>query len=239
MAAAYSNTPWHSYLLPACAALGVHVLLAFIIAGGFASAPERKLVQPSKVIQARLVELKPQKQVARPVPAPKPAPKAQPAPVKEVASKPAEPRPKQAEKKETKKDQARERPDPALQREADRQRMQQLLAQEEAELAAAEEFEQVAAYVAAMRVEIASHWSRPPSARNYMEVLLSIRLLPNGDVVSVAVKKSSGNPALDRSAVHAVEKVGRFDMLRNMPGSMFDRHFRSIDIVFRPEDLRL
>ncbi|NND39921.1 MAG: cell envelope integrity protein TolA, partial [Pseudomonadales bacterium] len=230
---------WYSYVLPLLAACVVHLLLAFLMVGGFNANPERQLVSPHKVIQASLVELKPKaKTAARKKPPLKKAPVAKDKPVPEkkaLAKKPAVK--KRAASKEKQRDAAAARQREAEQRE--RARMQALLAQEEAELAQAAEFEQVAAYVALMRAEIASRWSRPPSARNYMEVLLSIRLLPNGDVVSVAVKKSSGNIALDRSAVHAVEKVGRFDMLSGMPGRLFERNFRSIDIIFRPEDLRL
>jgi len=114
-----------------------------------------------------------------------------------------------------------------------------MLADEEAELAADRERDQVEHYVAAMSAAIISRWNRPPSARNNMQVLLSIRLVPTGDVVSVSIKRSSGNAALDRSAVLAVEKVERFAMLQGMPGALFEKHFRTIDIAFRPEDLRL
>ncbi|MGB5326080.1 MAG: TonB family protein [Pseudomonadales bacterium] len=246
IAAAHSGSQWHSYLLPILAALAVHVVLAFLMAGGLSASTERKLVQPHKVIRASLVELKPMPKpaVQRPAPVqqkvekPKPVvpPKSAPGKVKqEEKKKPAVDRAAEARRQQQQQEQELKK----IQAQREQERLANLLAQEEAELEAAAEFEQVAAYVAAMRAEIASYWSRPPSARNNMEVLLSIRLLPNGDVVNVAVKKGSGNAALDRSALHAVEKVGRFDMLRDMPGSLFDRHFRNIDIVFRPEDLRL
>ncbi|NNC55789.1 MAG: cell envelope integrity protein TolA, partial [Pseudomonadales bacterium] len=231
----------YSYLLPLLAACVVHALLAFIIVGGFAASTERKLVSPHKVIQASLVQLKPKEQQRKPVAKIAPVAKKAPAAAKKATPKPA---PKQRESLKKKQQAAKKAAAEAAAQRAkaeqiERARMEELLAQEEADLAQAAEFEQVAAYVAAMRAEIASYWSRPPSARNYMEVLLSIRLLPNGDVLSVTVKKSSGNSALDRSAVHAVEKVGRFEMLRGMPGRMFERNFRNIDIIFRPEDLRL
>lgn len=235
-----SSTRWHSYLVPVLAALMVHALLAFLVAGGFQSSANKVLVTPNKVIRASLVEL--QKK-------PQPSRRSRPEPVTPDRAKPA-----QASKQPVKPLPAQKRERPASEpvppvrnvkaedearRQREAERLEKLFAQEEAELAADAEFERVAAYVAAMRAEITSHWSRPPSARNYVEVQLSIRLLPNGDVISVAVKKGSGNAALDRSAVHAVEKVGRFDMLRGMPIALFDKHFRNIDLVFRPEDLRL
>ena len=47
---------------------------------------------------------------------------------------------------------------------------------------------------------VAENWSRPPSARNGMEVELMIELVPTGDVVGVTIVRSSGSAAFDRSA---------------------------------------
>ena len=97
--------------------------------------------------------------------------------------------------------------------------------------------EKAMAYVAQIQREIIQNWSRPPSARNGMESILRVFLIPTGEVVDVKVQQSSGNDAFDRSAVLAVRKAERFvvpvDSLR------FERDFREFTVLFRPEDLRL
>jgi TolA protein len=91
--------------------------------------------------------------------------------------------------------------------------------------------------VAQIQREIVQNWSRPPSARNGMEALLRVLLIPTGEVVDVKVEDSSGNDAFDRSVVLAVTKARRFvvppDSLR------FERDFREFTVLFRPDDLRL
>lgn len=126
--------------------------------------------------------------------------------------------------------------------EQERRRQQEFakaLAGEEAELEAATDAQVTAAYSAYIRDRIANNWSRPPSARRDMEVELLIQLLPNGQVASVAIAKSSGNQAFDRSAEDAVAKVERFERLREVPSDVFERNFRRLRLVFSPDDLRL
>ena len=93
------------------------------------------------------------------------------------------------------------------------------------------------AYAYLIKQEIVQKWSRPPSARNGMQSILRVFLIPTGEVIDVKVEESSGNDAFDRSAVQAVRKAERFvvptDTLR------FERDFREFTVLFRPEDLRL
>lgn len=97
--------------------------------------------------------------------------------------------------------------------------------------------EKAMVYVAQIQHEIIQNWSRPPSARNGMELLLRVRLIPTGEVIDVKLEESSGNDAFDRSAIQAVRKAHRFvvpsDALR------FERDFRVFTVLFRPDDLRL
>lgn len=97
--------------------------------------------------------------------------------------------------------------------------------------------EKAMAYVAQIKREIGQNWSRPPSARNGMQAVLRVFLVPTGDVVNVTVEDSSGNEAFDRSAVLAVQKTERFVVPDD--SRQFERNFREFEIVFRPEDLRL
>jgi colicin import membrane protein len=97
--------------------------------------------------------------------------------------------------------------------------------------------EKAMAYVGQIQREIVQNWSRPPSARNGMEALLRVRLIPTGEVVDVKVEDSSGNDAFDRSAVLAVTKARRFVVPTD--SQRFERDFREFTVLFRPDDLRL
>lgn len=120
------------------------------------------------------------------------------------------------------------------------QEIAEALEREEAEAQAEEEATaNVQSYKGYIRDRMERNWSRPLSARNGMEVVLSIQLLRNGQVVSVAVTKSSGDLAFDRSAEQAVRKVERFDRLQELSESQFNKHFRQFTLLFRAEDLRL
>jgi len=113
-----------------------------------------------------------------------------------------------------------------------------VMAQEEQVQATATAEEMAASFAALIQQTVVNYWSRPPSARNGMEALLAIQLIPTGEVVSVTVLKSSGNTAFDRSAVNAVEKAGSFPELQSLPAREFEKTFRRFRLLFRPEDLR-
>jgi colicin import membrane protein len=76
-------------------------------------------------------------------------------------------------------------------------------------------------------------WALPPNVRNDMVVTLEIQLLPTGEVLSVRVLGSSGHGALDRSAVDAVNRVGRLPVPDDP--QLFERHYRRFIFDFRPE----
>ncbi len=97
--------------------------------------------------------------------------------------------------------------------------------------------EKAMAYVAQIQREIIQNWSRPPSARNGMQALLKVFLVPTGEVVNVTLQASSGNEAFDRSAMLAVRKAERF--IVPAESVQFERNFREFEVLFRPEDLRL
>ena len=97
--------------------------------------------------------------------------------------------------------------------------------------------EEALAYAAQIQADIIQKWSRPPSARNGMQAVLGVTLIPTGEVVGVSLVETSGDDAFDRSALAAVSKAGRFAVPVDI--SQFERHFREFKLVFRPEDLRL
>jgi TonB family protein len=182
-------------------------------------------------------------------PKPKPEPKPQPKPEPKPKPKPEPPKPDPKVQEEARKrEQARRE---AEQKEKQKkQREQQLREQQQREqelaLALAAEDEAMEAgdaetttYEEAIAMAIEDNWSRPPSARRDMQVVLRIQLIPTGEVVGVSVIKSSGDEAFDRSAINAVTKAARFPEVADAPPQVFERHLRSLQLVFRPEDLRL
>ena len=112
---------------------------------------------------------------------------------------------------------------------------------EAAEAAAAEiassEFEMVQSGTALIQQLVQESWSRPPSARNGMRAVLQMRLLPTGELVDVSVTQSSGDPAFDRSAENAVYGAAPFRELQALPINVFNENFRSLSLIFEPEDL--
>ena len=201
------------------------------------------------VINARMGDVS----ECRPKPKPQPKPVAKPKP-RPQAKKPA---PKAVSRPAVKKTQPtakakpapKAQPAPAPREDVTPISQEELAAITRADLAkAVQEEEQVltaatagdvaASYAALIQQTVINYWSRPPSARNGMEALLAIQLIPTGEVVSVSVLKSSGSTAFDRSAINAVEKAGSFPELQNLPPREFEKTFRRFRLLFRPEDLR-
>ena len=91
---------------------------------------------------------------------------------------------------------------------------------------------------ATIRATVINRWTRPPSARNGMVAVLSIQLVPTGEVVGVSVLQSSGNNAFDRSAMNAVERSARFPDVVKLENAVFEDNFRRFQLIFKPEDLR-
>ena len=99
------------------------------------------------------------------------------------------------------------------------------------------EDEKALAYVGQIKREIIQNWSRPPSARNGMQALLKVYLVPTGEVIDVVILESSNNEAFDRSAVLAVRKAERFTV--PLESRQFEKNFREFSVLFKPDDLRL
>src|SRR5476651_2527399 len=89
-----------------------------------------------------------------------------------------------------------------------------------------------------IRARAAEGWTRPPSARKGMTVVLQIGMLPDGTVTSVSIAKSSGDGPFDSSAVAAVKNIGRLTEMQGMKPSDF-APYRSFKMTFTPEDLAL
>ncbi len=153
----------------------------------------------------------------------------------------AERKRKEAEKKKQDAErQAREKAD------AERRKQEEARSQEQARAAAQAETERLEqsyaetaqSFMSVISQRVEQHWSRPPSARNGMECELLIQLVPTGRVISVDVVRSSGNAQFDRSAMQAVNQAEQFPELRNMAPEVFERYYRELRLIFRPQDLR-
>ena len=86
--------------------------------------------------------------------------------------------------------------------------------------------------------QVAMYWSRPPSARNGMEVVIRIQLVPSGEVVSATVVNASGDPAFDRSALEAIRQAAPYEFVLEFGQAFFNERLRTMTVVFRPEDLK-
>lgn len=191
-------------------------------------------IQP---IQAALVSadaLKPEPK-SKPKPKPKPKPKSEPTPALDPKPIPdPEPAPPKA-------------PEPQ-QESAPSLNAEQLAARTRDELGALIDADSGAmgtaepsmrdVVAATIRATVINRWTRPPSARNGMVAVLSIQLVPTGEVVGVSVLQSSGNDAFDRSAMTAVERSARFPEVAKLDNALFEANFRRFQLIFKPEDLR-
>jgi colicin import membrane protein len=237
-------------LRPALATLLIHgVLLYFLTANWDPIDRDVIRVKPApNVINARLVDIS---EISKPKPAPpkpkavtvkpKPKPKVTPPKPKAVTPKPklAPPKPNPIPKLKSKPTPAKPTPSQQSNRDAFaaivRDELATADAQQQATVTAGE---MSASFVSLIQRTVVNYWSRPPSARNGMECELSIQLIPTGEVVNVTLVRSSGNSAFDSSAVNAVQKAGAFPELQNLPSREFEKNFRRLTLIFKPEDLR-
>ncbi len=123
------------------------------------------------------------------------------------------------------------------QEEAARQQREREAAEAAAAEAARNEFELVQSATGLIQQLVQDHWSRPPSARNGMRAILQIRMLPTGELIDVTITQSSGDAAFDRSAENAVYRAAPFSELQDLPINVFNANFRSLSLIFEPQDL--
>jgi TonB family protein len=238
---------WQINTAATFATLFIHgVIFYFVVVGWQLTSPDVHSAPKIEFVKAELVSLKA-------IQAPKPK-TIKPKPV------PAKPKPKQVVSEPILKKQAAPTPAPAVEgaptpKEIDKgalqreqvKKMQELLAQEEAQQLADEQTQQqleedeaiANSYIAIIVETITRRWNRPPSARNGMEVTVAMQLTPNGQVVDASIIISSGDSVFDRSAIRAIKQIEQFAEIKNMPSRVFEAEFRSLKLVFRPEDLLL
>lgn len=88
--------------------------------------------------------------------------------------------------------------------------------------------------VAAITQKVQQNWLRPIGSAQGLQCTVRVRLIPTGDIVpgSVAIIKSSGNGAFDRSVEKAIYKA---EPLPVPKGAAFES-FRSLTFVFDPKE---
>lgn len=230
-------------------AIAVHLLLAAFLFYGV-----RWQTKATDVVEVELVRA-----VAEPVPvappvavAPAPTPEPPPAPEVKPEPKPAPPPPKPdiaIKDKEKPKPEPKPLPPPKvepkprvdpnqelLKRETEQltQRKQaetaaQELSQLKAAQAAAVRSKAVADYLGKIRGKIRGNIVLPPEIKGNPEAVFEVTQLPSGEVISVKVKKSSGNPALDAAVERAILKSS--PLPRPEQNDVFDR---LLNIPYRP-----
>lgn len=225
---------WDNILIPLLVTLGVHAFIGFMIFSGFQIERNELVSMPDMdFIEARLVE------APTPKADPKPRqPKIIQKPKVEQLAAPTSVASATAESIKTFDENAvaAEKKDLFDQ---EFSTLFETLEEEEMLLQEETDNEVVAKYQTLVRKTIESKWSRPPSARNGMEVKLTILLVPSGDVVDVRILESSGDAAFDASAVNAVKRVKRFAALAKLEPRLFETYFRELHLLFKPEDLLL
>ena len=143
----------------------------------------------------------------------------------------------QQEIEESEKRELAEREELERQQEAERNRQ---LAENSAEAraeAARTEFELVQSATAIIQQAVQQVWNRPPSARNGMRAILQIQMLPTGELLDVRITQTSGDAAFDRASENAVYSAAPFTELRDLPINIFNANFRTLSLIFQPEDL--
>ena len=230
---------FRDYSLPLLLAFGVHAAVALALSHGWKPpAVEPRIIKPDIVNAALLVLERPKPAPApRPTPAPTPPATKPEQPVAEVPKPKVDPLAEQrreqeeAERERQREEEARQKRLNALAESA----FEEALERELMDLGQDADEPATLTYIDGIYRAVVANWSRPPSARNDMEAHLQVELIPTGEVVSVTVTSSSGNSAFDRSAEAAVRKARRFEVPSET--RLFERHFRSFVLLFKPQDL--
>lgn len=253
----------NDYTMPLIISLGLHVLVLGLVIQNWESSPPQIKVQTPSHVRAEIVEFNPraeqeareaeqqriidlrarrQEQERREAEQARRQEAERQRQAREQQQRQEAERQAQAEREREREREQRaeaERQEQQRQERIRQQRLDDALAREEEFLAERQSEATAQSYVDVIARRVEQNWSRPPSARVGMQVVLMIQLVPTGQVVDVTIAESSGNAAFDRSAEQAVKRVGRFTEVQNMPPEVFERHFRQLRLVFMPQDLRL
>ena len=228
---------WLFSVLPALLTIGIHVGIVLVL--GFRWAGPTQVIAAAPTAQAvQAVLVSADSLAPKPTPKPQPKPKPKPKPTPQVDPAPAPPRevppPAVVEPMPEVKDAGPESDATQLAAMA----REELANMATSDLSGSESTSLQDVVAATIQRAVVNRWTRPPSARNGMVSVLSIQLVPTGEVVGVGMLTTSGDAAFDRSAISAVERVGKFPEIAQLDSRVFETTFRRFQLIFRPEDLR-
>jgi colicin import membrane protein len=86
-------------------------------------------------------------------------------------------------------------------------------------------------YINRIRIKVKQNWILPQDLQGNPEAIFDVIQLPTGEVLSVRLAKSSGNPAYDAAVERAILKSSPLPLPE--PRSLFDRQLK---LTFRPRD---
>ena len=89
----------------------------------------------------------------------------------------------------------------------------------------------LAEFIPYIQDKVQRNWLRPPGSPQGLACLVKVRLIPGGEVASVNVIRSSGDPVFDRSVESAVLKASPLPLPSD--ATLFN-HFREINFNFDP-----
>lgn len=113
--------------------------------------------------------------------------------------------------------------------------LQEQLVAEQKMLAAERERQaqgEVNRYVEIIKQKVTRNWLKPGTTISGLSCVVMVNLIPGGDVLSVRIIKSSGDPVFDRSVETAVLKASPLPLPPD--AALFER-FRELKFVFNPE----
>jgi colicin import membrane protein len=89
----------------------------------------------------------------------------------------------------------------------------------------------LADYINRIRIKVKQNWILPQDVQGNPEAVFDVVQLPTGEVLSVRVSRSSGNPALDAAIERAILKSSPLPLPE--PRTLFNRQLK---LTFRPGD---
>ena len=231
-------------------ALLVHITLLFLL--GISLRFSTRPSEPPRVVQARVVD-------ETPKPAPEPPDTAR---LQEQARRQAEAeRARQAEVKKQQETERRQQKDAERKQELERKKksdeaekkkaaalekkraedkrrkeaesaLQEQVIAEEKQRADVRALGEIERYQALIHQKVSRNWNIPAGYRKGSQCTVHVRLVPGGEVLSVVIVKSSGDPIFDRSVENAVYKASPLPVPDDK--KLFEQ-FRDLEFPFNPD----
>ncbi|MEI8164456.1 MAG: energy transducer TonB [Betaproteobacteria bacterium] len=219
-------------------AIAVHLLLA-----GFLFYGVRWQTKATDVVEVELVRAAPEPApvappapLVEPAPAPKPLPEPSPPPAKpDIAIKEKE-KPKPLPKVEPKPrvdpfQEQLKREDEQVTQRRNLENAEREVSQKQAAQASAARNKAVADYLGRIKGKIRGNMVLPPEIKGNPETVFELTQLPSGEILTVRLKRSSGNATLDAAIERAILKSS--PLPKAEPADLFSR---LVELRYRPLD---